>query len=335
MPVKALLKTNGLVSGVVCSDSESGREYRLQARVVINATGVFVDSVRQMDEPGIPALIAPSQGVHLVLPKSFLPGDSAIMVPHTEDGRVLFAVPWNQRIILGTTDTPVGHCSIEPLPLPHEIEFLLTHAARFLSKDPGPGDVCSLFAGLRPLVGPRGDVRTAMLSRDHHVLVSQSGLVTVAGGKWTTYRKMGEDAVNKAAWVAGLEPVASATALLRLHGACTPDRRCSTYPAYGSDGRHLEDLATADPSLDRPLHPNLPYRWAEVVWAVRQEMARRVEDVLARRTRALVLDAAASIAVAPEVARVMAAELGKDAHWQAKQVEAFEQLAGHYRLQAG
>ncbi len=331
-PVTALLKHGGLVRGAVVRDAESGRELEVAARVVINATGVFTDAIRRMDEPEAVASIAPSQGVHLVLDKSFLPGATAIMVPRTDDGRVLFAIPWHDRALIGTTDTPVTEAQLEPRARPEEIEFLLTHAARYLTKDPKPADVLSVFAGLRPL--PKlGELKdTASVPRDHSVLVSASGLVTISGGKWTTYRQMAEDAMNQAAQAGGLAERASVTAHMKLHGWRAREGGPRDWQDYGTDASALDTMAEQITGGMELLHPRLPYRAVEVIWAVRQEMARTVEDVLSRRTRALLLDARASAEAAPRVARLMAAELGRDAEWERGQVAAYRALAEGYVL---
>jgi glycerol-3-phosphate dehydrogenase len=327
-----LLKEGELVRGVRLRDEETGNEAEVRARVVINATGIFADELRRMDDPASPPLLAPSQGVHLVLDRRFQPGGSAILVPHTDDGRVLFAVPWHDRVVVGTTDTPVAKPSLEPRALPEEIEFLLHHAARYLTRHPEPADVLSCFAGLRPLVrGNRAAAKTAALSRDHTLLVSPSGLVTLAGGKWTTYRRMGEDTIDHAAMVADLDERPSPTADLRLHGWAEEESR-GHWAGYGADTAAVDQLAAEHPGWDDPLHPNLPYRACEVVWAARHEMARTVEDALARRTRALLLDARASAEIAPAVAALMAAELGRDEDWQRRQVEEYRALARGYWL---
>jgi glycerol-3-phosphate dehydrogenase len=330
MKVTALLKTQGLVGGVRARDVEAGVEYELHARCVINATGAYVDAVRRMDELESEAIVAPSQGVHLVLDKSFLPGDSAIMVPHTDDGRVLFVVPWHDRAIVGTTDTPIEELSLEPRPMPEEVEFLLTHAARYLAKDPAASDVKSIFAGIRPLVNASAGRSTAALSRDHTILISKSGLLTIAGGKWTTYRKMAEDAVHQAAVVAGLEASPCRTENLRLHGWREHGETKESFDSYGADLSGLKQLVQENPAWMETLHPDLSYTAAEVVWGVRHEMARTVEDVLARRTRALLLDAKASIAMAPRVAALMALELHRDTEWQEQQTANFVELAKQY-----
>jgi glycerol-3-phosphate dehydrogenase len=330
MQVTGLYKEGGLTEGVEVLDMESGRRFRVKGRVVINAAGPFADSVRRMADPGARDIITHSQGVHLVLDGSFLPGDSAIMVPHTDDGRVLFAVPWHGRTVVGTTDTPLSAVCLEPRPLPEEIDFLLTHASRYLSRHPAPSDVLSVFAGIRPLVRTHGDVDTASLSRDHTLIVDDTGLVTIAGGKWTTYRKMGEDTVTVASRVAGLHDRPSVTDELRIHGWREGTGPDDPLQVYGSDAPQLERLLEENPSWSEALHPSLPYRACDVVWAVRREWARTVEDVLARRTRALLLDARASMNAAPLVAELMAAELGRDRVWQEAQVSAYRDLARGY-----
>jgi len=331
-PVVALVKKSDLVRGVVARDAETGREFEAAARVVINATGVFTDSVRRLDEPEAEPLVTVSQGVHIVLPKSFLPGDSAIMVPKTDDGRVLFAIPWHGRALIGTTDTPVAEAELEPRALPEEIDFLLTHAARYLSKDPRREDVLSVFAGLRPLRKTDGTGDTASVPRDHGVLVSKSGLVTITGGKWTTYRKMAEDTVNQAATVGEIDERPCITNSLRLHGWQNPPTSPGLLQCFGSDAEKLRELTASQPDLAAPLHAALPVTAAEIVWAARHEMARTVEDALARRTRALLLDARASAEAAPRAAGLMARELGRDEAWQHEQVRAYRALAKDYVL---
>ena len=318
--VVSLVKRKDLIRGAVIRDLETNAEHEVTARAVINATGVFTDRLRQMDDPAAREIISPSQGVHIVLERAFLPGNSAIMVPRTDDGRVLFAIPWHNRVLIGTTDTPVSRAELEPRPLRGEIDFLLTHAARYLTQDPGPDDILSAFAGLRPLVRSADHRETASTPRDHSVMVSKSGLISVTGGKWTTYRKMAQDTVEQAAQVAGLEERPCATENLRLHGA----------PETGAS---LPDLTKKHPAWNGLLHPRLPYRMSEVVTAVRGEMARTVEDVLSRRTRALLLDARGSIDAAPGVAELMAKELGRNPEWVREQVAAYRELAARYLIQ--
>ena len=329
--VTSLLKQrDGLVRGVVAKDMETGREHEMEARVVINATGVFTDGIRRMDDPGAASIISPSQGIHIVLEKSFLPGESAIMVPRTDDGRVLFAIPWHDRVLIGTTETPVSEPQVEPHPLPGEIEFLLTHAARYLTKDPRKEDVLSTFAGLRPLVKTEKTKDSAMVPRDHSVFVSKSGLITVTGGKWTIYRKMAADAVDQAVLVGALSEGPSQSSDLRLHGWTDRAEPASHSSVYGSNIPDLRRLVEHHPAWGQPLHSKLPYTSVEVVWAVRNEMARTVEDVLSRRTRALLLDAKASLEAAPAVARLMATELRQDQKWIDRQVGAYRELAQGY-----
>jgi len=330
--VKDLLKSKGMVQGVSALDVMDNQEYEIRARVVVNATGVFTDEILKMDDANTPPIIAPSQGVHLVLDQSYLPGKSAIMVPHTDDGRVLFAVPWHQRVLVGTTDTAVEQPTLEPVAFEEEVDFILKHAAKYLTKDPERHDVLSVFAGLRPLVKSADTKSTAALLRDHTVIVSQSGLVTVAGGKWTTYRKMAEDAVDQAAAVAGLERRQSVTSTLRIHGCLNAGNENDPLQFYGSDAAHIRSIAESEDQFGEPIHPRLPYTKAEVAWAARQEMACSVEDVLARRTRALLLDARASIEAAADVAGLLATELNKDSGWIEQQITAYRQLASNYVL---
>jgi glycerol-3-phosphate dehydrogenase len=330
-PVTGLTRSeDGFLDGVEAKDLESGELFRVGAKVVVNATGAFCDSVRQLANPGVPPLIAPSQGIHLVFDRSFLPGNNAIMVPHTSDGRVLFAIPWHGHTLVGTTDTPVSSPTLEPLPSGAEIEFVLTTAGEYLHKAPQRSDVLSAFAGIRPLVRS-GDVRsTASLSRDHTIQIDSSGLLTITGGKWTTYRHMAEDCVDQAATLARLPEKPCVTAHLNIHGFHKHADKFGHLALYGADATGVQDLIRSDERLRERLHPALPYCGAEVLWAARFEMARTVEDVLARRTRALFLNARAAVAMAPEVAALMGAELQLDKRWQVEQVRAFEELARGY-----
>lgn len=331
--VSALLRDNDqYIAGVVAQDGESGREITARAKVVINATGAFSDSVRRMAEPASAPMIAPSQGVHLVFNRSFLPGDSAIMVPRTRDGRVMFAIPWNGHTLVGTTDTPLASPTLEPAPTEDEIEFILSTAGRYLARKPTRADVLSTFAGIRPLVRSGNGQNTAALSRDHTVHIDKSGLLTITGGKWTTYRNMAEDCVNQAALLAQLPERACATKTLNVHGFHPHADTFGPLAIYGSDALMIQDLTRADPALADRLHPDLPYCAAEIVWAARCEMARTVEDALARRTRALFLNARAAIAMAPRTAELLARELARDGAWQAEQVSTFTALAQGYLL---
>ena len=323
---------DGGVTGVIATELETAAEMTIPARVVINATGPFADGVRRLVDPKAAPMIAPSQGVHLVFDRSFLPGDHAIMVPHTRDGRVLFAIPWHDHTLVGTTDTPIREVSLEPRPLAEEIAFILETAASYLQKPTTRADVRSVFVGIRPLAKAGDGKNTAALSRDHTIHIDNSGLLTIAGGKWTTYRNMAEDCVDHAITLGELEERHCVTRTLRIHGYDESAADLGSLAVYGADAVHIQKMRAADPALRDPLHPELPYCGAEVVWAARQEMARTVEDVLARRTRALFLHARAAIAMAPRVAELMARELGRDAAWWTQQVQEFTELAKGYLL---
>ncbi len=330
MKATSLIKKGGLIAGLNATDMETGKHYAIQAKAVINATGIFADKLRQNDDKKAKSIIEPSQGIHLVLPRSFLPAENAILVPHTDDGRVIFLVPWHSHLILGTTDTPIAKPSLEPHALKKEISFLLKHAARYLEKDPKESDVLSVFAGLRPLVRAEKAKSTAALSRDHTILVARSGLITIAGGKWTTYRKMAKDVIDKAILVGALPSRSSITETLKLHGyqkGVDSRKPLSTYGKYASQVRLI---MRKNKAYRKKVHGRFPYVLAEVVFAVRAEMARTVEDILARRMRLLFLDAKAAIECAPKVAHLMAKEMGYGKRWEADQVKAFKQIASKY-----
>lgn len=330
-PVIQLLKTSGRVNGVAATDTETGTAIEIAAKVVINATGIFADSIRHMDQPGAPTVVTVSQGSHFVLDRAFLPANSAMMIPKTSDGRVLFAIPWHNAVVVGTTDDPVPQPSLEPRAMRDEKEFLLAHIGKYLGRRPQPNEVLSVWSGQRPLVRQQGASNTAAISRDHTVLISESKLITIVGGKWTTYRKMGEDVINYAAEIARLKSARSRTAELRLHGAMDrPPTSNEWQQVYGADLPLLKGLAEADPELHQLLHPLLPFRRAEVIWAARHEMARCLEDVLARRMRALFLNARASLEAAPVAANLLAQELGRDAAWEQQQVSEYQTLAEQY-----
>ncbi|MEX2316435.1 MAG: glycerol-3-phosphate dehydrogenase/oxidase [Pirellulales bacterium] len=316
-PVRELIKEQGRVRGLVVEDAETGRSVRVAARVVVNATGPFSDFVRKLDDPAAEAAIAASQGIHLVFDGRFLPGQTALMVPKTRDGRVIFAIPWHGHTMLGSTDTPIADAPLEPRPQRSEIEFLLETVAPYLSPAPQASDIRSTWAGIRPLIRSGKTANTAKLGRDHVIRVSASGLVSILGGKWTSYRKMAEDGVDRAVEVGGLAPAICRTANLPISG--------------GTDDTQLEQLARSQPGWNEALAPPMPNVAGQVIWAARHEMARSVEDVLARRTRILFLDADAAIAAAPRVAQLLAAELGHDNAWQAEQLVHFRQVAENYR----
>jgi glycerol-3-phosphate dehydrogenase len=333
-PVVSLAKdADGFVSGVVAIDSETGERFDLAAKVVVNATGIFTDEIRRMADSTATTMIAPSQGIHLVLDGSFLRGDTAVMVPHTSDGRVMFAIPWHGHTVVGTTDTPIDAPSYEPLPFEQEIEFVLETAGEYLSHPPTRADVLSVYVGIRPLVkaGGANPGNTSALSRDHTVHIDQSGLLTIVGGKWTTYRYMAEDTMNHAITLGKLDDRPCSTHNLRIHGWSNDDAKAAL-AVYGADAPKIAALAATSAELSQQLHPALPYIAAEVVWAAREEQARTVEDVLARRTRALFLNAHAAIAMAPAVAQLLARELGRDDAWASEEVARFNALAAQYTL---
>ena len=342
-PATGLLRDQeGYVNGLTARDAETGEEFSLRARIVVNATGVFTDSIRRMADAEADPLVVTSQGIHLVFDRSFLKGDTALMVPRTSDGRVLFVIPWHGHAVAGTTDTPLDAPCLEPRPLEEEIEFILETAARYLTRPPTRADVLSVYVGLRPLV--KGDGKTSALSRDHIIHVDPSGLLTITGGKWTTFRHMAEDCVDHCITLGRLRDEPCRTRDLRIHGYRENRNGPGGIDAelwwngfehlavYGTDADAIHELARADPALGERLDQELPYTGAEIVWAARAEMARSVEDALARRTRALFLNARSAVAMAPAAARLLAQELGRGQDWASTQVTEFMQLAEQYHV---
>ena len=325
---------DGVVTGVSWENVETDESFQARAKVVVNATGSFTDSVRQMADPDAKQMIAPSQGAHLVLDRSFLPGKNAIMVPHTSDGRVMFAIPWHGHTLVGTTDTPMQQTPLEPVALDQEIEFMLETASLYLEKKPSRTDILSVFAGIRPLAKAGDGSNTAALSRDHTIQIDKSGLLSIAGGKWTTYRNMAQDGVDQAATLGDLPERACVTKTLNIHGYHTNATNYGPLSFYGSDAPAIRQLIDKDAALGRQLDAELPYLEAEVVWAARHEMARTVEDVLARRTRALFLNSRAALRMAPRVAALLAKELDQNEKWQADQVQQFSQVAAGYMVKS-
>lgn len=330
--VTGLLKDKDKLIGVRAQDLENNQTYEILAKVIINASGAYADSIRKMDDHNASACIVLSQGSHIVLDRSFFPSDFAMLIPKTSDGRLLFMIPWHNRVLIGTTDVPLEHLNSEPTPKKTEIEYLLRYARQYLIKKPDEKDILSAFAGIRPLIRPKeGWKSTSSISRDFSIIISNSKLITVLGGKWTTYRKMGEDTINKAIQAAGLPYKPSITKHLPIHGSYTNFFNDSNeWSYYGSDYPLVDQLGASDSSLKEKLHPELPCRKVDVIWAVRQEMARQVEDVLSRRTRCLLLGAKISVEIASKVAAIMAKELGKDNLWEKKQVESYTHLAKGY-----
>lgn len=321
----------GKVNGLTFVDQETGQSHTIKAKSIINATGIFVDDILKLEEPKHKNLVRPSQGTHIVVDKKFLGKSDALMIPETSDGRVLFGVPWHGHVLLGTTDTPLDQHQIEPRPLEEEIKFILDTAYNYMEHAPTRSDILSVFAGLRPLAAPQGDDvnSTKEISRDHKLISNASGLVTITGGKWTTYRKMAEETINLAIKVAALDPKACMTKTLKIHGYAQNEEQ-GHWKFYGSDAEGIRALAATSPELAAVLHPKFEHIAAEVVWAVRYEMARNVEDVLARRMRILFLDAKTSLEMAPQVAKLMAQTMGKDELWINEQTESYEELVKNY-----
>ena len=328
--VVGLIKKDDKVAGVVAADDTTEEKFEIHAKSVINATGVFVDQVLAMDDPSSPHMVMPSQGVHLVVDKKFFPGSSALMIPKTSDGRVLFALPWHKQVVIGTTDTALNLISEEPIALEEEIEFILSNFNQYNELKISRSDILSVFAGLRPLVKTSNTGSTALASRDHTIIVSKSNLITITGGKWTTYRKMAKDAVDNAAFVAKLPLMKCSTRHLRLHGYAENIHYGEILSVYGTDVLQINELINIESHLGDPIHPNFPYLKAEIVWAVRNEMAINVEDFLARRTRMLFLNALAAIDSVGVVAEIMASEMQRDLKWQHEQIADFTEMAQSY-----
>ncbi|MDL2277179.1 glycerol-3-phosphate dehydrogenase/oxidase [Parabacteroides sp. OttesenSCG-928-G07] len=334
MKVTDLLKTEDKVSGVIVRDEETETVYHVKARTVINATGVFADDILQMNEPGKRKTVRPSQGIHLILDASFLQSDHAIMIPSTPDGRVLFAVPWHNKVVVGTTDTLMKDALEEPVAMRTEVDFILETAGRYLTRPPKRSDVLSVFAGLRPLAAPRDDnAKTKEISRSHKLMREKSGLITIIGGKWTTYRKMAEDTVDMALKYMGKEKHPCITGNYPIHGSRpNPDFSDPLY-VYGTDADKIKGLVASSAEMQEKLHPDYAYTKGEIIWLIRNEMPCTVEDVLARRLRILFMDARAAISMAPAVAKWLAEERGKDRLWAEEQVTAFNHLASNYILE--
>ncbi len=322
-------KAEGRLTGAIVEDTETGMRYEVRARTTINATGIFVDSIRRQDDAARPDLLSVSRGTHIVVDASVLGEGTAIMVPKTADGRVIFAIPWLGKVVIGTTDLPAPRVAMEPGHEDSEIDFLLETVNPFLARPLTQADILSTFSGLRPLVTGSAST-TSKLSREHHIDASESGLITVAGGKWTTYRRMAEDTLDFAAKRGMLPQKSCLTKTIPLRGATSSASRSGHLARYGTDADAVLALMGAEPELAAVLDEALPFTLAEVVYAVREEMARTVEDVLSRRTRALLLDAKAAQRAAPVVAEIMARELGRPATWAREQVEAFGHLARLY-----
>lgn len=352
LQVQRFIQRNQKTVGVVAEDLETGTTLEFVGKVVINATGIFTDQIRQLDDKSSQPILSVSQGAHVVIDLKYLFGEShatqshalsALMIPKTSDGRVLFGIPWHGKLIVGTTDVPVAHPQLEPRYHDQEIEFLLGHLGHYLKTPITLNEVESVFVGQRPLIAKRSNAATKSLSREHVLFASPSQLITIAGGKWTTYRKMGQQTIDLAARIGNLPSVPSQTESLKLHGWCAPAQTLSQFrkpfnpmDLYGSDRQKVEALILENSQWNDPIHPALPYRQCDIIWAIRQEMARTVEDILARRTRALFLNAKAAIQSANQVAKIMAEELSipdrSKQIWEAQQVAHFQHSAVNYQL---
>ncbi|WP_185865160.1 glycerol-3-phosphate dehydrogenase/oxidase [Blattabacterium cuenoti] len=336
--VKELKKNNGKISGVLAVDIETKKEYSLSSKVVINATGIFSESISKMDNPKCSLLIKPSQGTHIVLSKSFFSSEDSIVIPKTKDGRILFCIPWYDHVLVGTTDTQLKNNKniLDPIPLEEEIDFILQTFEKYFIKKPKKSDILSAFSGLRPLFYPNNNsTKTKDISRSHKIIISYSGLISIIGGKWTTYRKMAEDAINKAIDIGHLNKNYSITKNLKIHGShCSLSNDKNFYwDKYGEDQYHIKDLIKKYPSLGKNIFTKnniFCLTKAEVVWMVRYEMARTIEDILARRFRLLFLNAKKAIQIAPKIASLMSKELSQDKNWEKSQVTSFIRLARKY-----
>jgi glycerol-3-phosphate dehydrogenase len=326
-----LEKENNILTGLQIKDSISGSKKTIKAKVILNATGVFSDTIIRMDQPKAKNMIRPSQGVHLVIDKSFLKGENAIMVPHTTDGRVLFAVPWNGQVVLGTTDTPIDNALEEPIAFEEEIDFILENASAYMTKKPLRKDVKSVFVGLRPLAASNSKKEsTKEVSRHHKIIVSTSGLISVLGGKWTTYRKIAEDAVNTIQMVGGFSDRKCSTETLPIFGNDYKINFSDPYHFYGTEAVKIKalDPKTASSSLSKKIFISKN----QIIWAIQEEMALTLEDILARRTRCLFLDAFETEKIALKVASIMAEVLKKDSQWIKNEIDTFNLLIKNYQL---
>lgn len=328
--VTELIRENEKVKGVIIHDTINNETYEARGTIVVNATGVFVDNVLKMDDDGLEKAVSPSQGVHIVVDKKFFPGEQALFIPRTDDGRVLFAVPFHDKVIIGTTDTSIDHPTIEPVPQEEEVEFVINHFNRYVHTGLQRSDVKSVFAGLRPLIKIPGQKKTAVLPRDHTIWESKGGMINISGGKWTTYRKMAQEVILKSHYAGGLAYTRCQTETMKLHGWIKKPDYDDPLHYYGSDAAAIRYLQHQ--GYSQTIHPDLHYTIAEVMWAVGNEMAMTVEDVLSRRTRALILDAKAAIQAAPLVADIMMKEMNKDEAWKQQQLKAFYKVAEGYLL---
>lgn len=327
--VTGFVKNGTNITGVKAKDEICGKEIEIKAKAVINATGVFSDTLLQLAAGHSKKGISPSQGIHLVVDKRFFKGNTGMMIPKTDDGRVLFAIPWYDKLLLGTTDTPIEHIAVEPKPLQEEINFVINHFNRYTTSDITYRDVKSVFAGLRPLAKLSGEKKTSVMPRDHVIKVMPSGLINVTGGKWTTYRSMAEHTIDKAIQSAQLKTSPCKTKTLKIHG-WAEQTAGDHLSVYGADQIFIKQMIQEDNMLAEKIHPLFPYTRAEIKWFIQNEMAITTEDILARRTRLLFLDAKAAIEAAPNVVKMLASLNGMNVEWAGEQLAVFNKLAKSY-----
>ena len=327
------IKENGKIIGIRFRDVINSKEKIARGRAIVNATGVFSDHIIQIDQPNAQQSIRPSQGVHLVFDSSFLKSDTALMVPKTTDGRVLFAVPWMSALVVGTTDVPIDEAKEEPKASVKEVEFILENAANYLSQPPSKADVKSVFVGLRPLAASEGDTKkTKEVSRSHKITRTKSGLFNLLGGKWTTYRQMAQDLVDQVGVDLEGKKRPCHTKKLKLWGYSSSQLfGTGALSRYGADLDKIMQC-TNDAEGNTSLSGRLELSKNQILWSIREEMAVTVEDILARRTRCLFIDAKESVLIAGEVAKIMAKEMGKDEDWVALQLSNFKSIAKNYQL---
>ena len=324
------IKEKNKITQAIVYDTVSNQEFILNGKAFVNATGVFSETVAGMDDPQEKLALIPSRGIHIVIDQAFFEGTQALIIPETNDGRVLFAVPWENKVVVGTTDTKVDQVLLEPVATDEEIEFLLNHFNKYCKRKLMRSDIKSVFAGLRPLVKSESFQKTSMISREHAIIVSKAGLISVIGGKWTTYRKMAQDVVNNAIFVSKLPKTECLTQNLPIGNWGWPIGRNNPLHVYGSNKTRINKLLKENPAWSDKIHPSFPHIKAEIIWFIRNEMALTVEDILARRTRILFLDANAAIQAAQSVADVMCVELHKDEAWKESQINSFCTLAQEY-----
>lgn len=325
--------SNNIISGVKVFDKLNQSNLEFSTNIVINATGTFTDELLNLDDLTIKHNnVEAAQGTHLVFEPEIFNSDCALVIPKTTDGRILFVLPWHGKVVVGTTDIAVSKPVLDPKPRAEEISFILDTLNCYTNRQATINDIKSVFTGQRPLVRPKNAKNSAKISRKHEILYSTSGLISIVGGKWTIYRKMGEDTINFAINKNLLSKSQSVTKELKLFAA---NKNNYTYPlnVYGDEVNKILEIQKELSNFDK-IHPDLPYFQAEVIYQIRYEMAKTLEDVLVRRTRAIFLDAKATINAAILVATLMATELNlrNSNEWVTKQVEDFKKTNMKYLM---